>query len=124
MPKFYTQYDRPSLEECPMEVHVDEGLVERSGYMETEELVNQLLMAGQNLQAFREAEYADESDIPDDAPGFRQMSDLDAVLEARKVRARIIQKNAEAEREMVARAAKEAADKAAEEDKKKAEKNA
>ena len=51
--KFYTQYDRPSLEECPLEVHEDEGLVERIGYMETEKLVNSFILAGERLKMYR-----------------------------------------------------------------------
>lgn len=87
--KFYTQYDRPSVDECPLEVHLDEGLVERSGYMETEVLVNQLLQAGKSLQAFREAEYGPEEEVPDDAPASRMRSSLDLELEARELEAKL-----------------------------------
>lgn len=82
--KFYTQYDRPSLDECPLEIHLDEGLVETAGYRTTEELVMQLIQAGENLQAFRMAEYDSEEEIPEDAPANRMMSSLDATLAYRQ----------------------------------------
>lgn len=87
--KFYTQYERPSIEECPLEEHPDEGLVERAGYMETEQLVTQLIQAGSNLQAFREAEYGPDEEIPDDAPALRMPDKLDTILGARAIMQKI-----------------------------------
>lgn len=115
--KFYTQYDRPSIEECPFEEHPDEGLVERAGYIETEQLVNQLIQAGQNLQAFREAEYGADEEVPDDAPANRMRSELDAVLDARAVMGRI--KDSQDAAKAAALLVKNKEEKEAEEEKKK-----
>ena len=88
--RFYTAYDRPDEDICPREYHEDEGIVERAGYMSTEQMVNQLLLAGQNLQIFREAEFANGEEIPDDSPAAKYMVDrLDAQLEMRAVAERI-----------------------------------
>lgn len=88
--KFYTQYRRPDEKICPLEFHEDEGIVERAGYMSTEQMVTQLLNAGANLQVFREAEFANDEEIPDDAPAARYAMDrLDAQLALREVNERI-----------------------------------
>ena len=79
MVRCYSQYDRPSLDECPFEVHEDEGKVERDGYIPTDKLVNQLIEAGNNLQAFREAQFAADEEVPDDVIGDRPMLPLDAM---------------------------------------------
>lgn len=77
--EFYTQYYRPGIKECPLEEHPDEGKVDRDGYIPTDKLVNQLIEAGNNLQAYRNAEFAAEEEIPDDYMGDRPISTLDAL---------------------------------------------
>lgn len=80
--KFYTQYERPAEK---MEEHFDEGLVERVGYMDTEKLVNQFILAGEKLRLFRGAEYADGVEIPDDAEPVGPYADeMDVILALRK----------------------------------------
>lgn len=96
---FYTQYVRP--EKKYMETHIDEGKVERLGYMETADIVNQFMMAGESLRMFRGGEYGPDEEIPIDAPAMRYMDEQDAILAMREhnrgVEARIARANAEAE---------------------------
>lgn len=94
--KFYTQYDRPSLDECPLEVHEDEGKVERVGYMETDKLVNTFIMAGERLKMFRGAEFESEKDVPADYSPVNYGSEMDAILAMRDVNARLEAQRAEA----------------------------
>lgn len=87
MTKFYTQYHRPT--DLKKEIHPDEGLVERTGYRSTEQIVKELLTAGMNLQAYRDAEYKDGEEVPDDAPANRPMLELDALRDSRTLRRKI-----------------------------------
>lgn len=93
---FYTQYDRPPLSECPLEEHVDEGKVERVGYMETDKLVNNFLLAGERLRMFRGAEFGPDEAIPADYVASRYDSEMDAILAAREVNRRLEAQAAEA----------------------------
>lgn len=84
MQKFYTAYDRPTIEECPLEVHVvkeGEFGVEADGYMTVEQMVNELLDAGERLIQFRNYEYPAGVEVPDDAPASRPMTRVDAIFE-------------------------------------------
>lgn len=107
--KFYTQFDRPAEGEIPLEVHEDEGKVERTGYMETEKMVNGFLVAGERLKMFRGAEYAPDEEVPFDAPVARFGSEMDAILAMREVNTRLNKARIEADK-----AAEEAAKKALE----------
>lgn len=106
--KLFTQYDRPSLDECPLEEHPDEGRVERVGYMETEKLVNNFLLAGERLRMFRGAEFGPDEAIPADYVFSRYDSEMDAILAAREVNRRLeaqaaqaaVEKKAEVEGEV------------------------
>lgn len=89
----YGEYTRDDYTPV-FEEHPDEELVERAGYMSTEDLVTQLLVAGANLQVYREAEFAAEEDVPDDAPANRMLDRLDAELAMRSVNARIAARRA------------------------------
>lgn len=46
----FTWWHRP---EPYFEKHPDEGMVERAGYMTTEQMVGELLRAGESLQVYR-----------------------------------------------------------------------
>nr|QJB21700.1 MAG: hypothetical protein [Microvirus sp.] len=93
---FYSQYERPPLSECPLEEHIDEGKVERVGYMETEKLVNNFLLAGERLRMFRGAEFGPDEAIPADYVASRYDSEMDAILAAREVNRRLEAQAAEA----------------------------
>jgi len=91
--KFYTQYERPGIDVCPHEEHPDKGLVETSGYRNTEQIVKELLQAGQNLVMYREAEYAGDAEVPEDAPANVMRLPLDARLELKRLRERVWEAN-------------------------------
>lgn len=89
LPTCYTQYMRPSEEECPFEVHLDEGKVERSGYVSTEVMVKRLIEAGERLVSFREAEFPDGQEVPDDYEALGELNVLDALQRQKQVSQRI-----------------------------------
>lgn len=110
----YNWYKRPKK---VLENHPDEGLVKKTGYMNTKEMVEQFMIAGRRLEAFRNAEYQEGEAVPDDAPAFAFRNNLDAMLEGRAVVDRIKLRKEEAEK-----AKKEEEKKKEEEENKKEEK--
>jgi len=91
--QFYSKYRRP---EKKQEVHYDEGLVERTGYLDTEAMVNQFLLAGERLKLFRGAMFDPGETVPDDQePGPVYASDMDVILALRERVAVINEKLAE-----------------------------
>lgn len=79
---FYTQYERPNP---VFESHPDEGKVERVGYMDTERLVNQFVIAGERLRLFRGAMFADGVVVPDDVVAVGPYAnEMDVILALRE----------------------------------------
>jgi hypothetical protein len=98
LPVCYTQFVRPSLEECPFEHHPDEGKVERDGYVPTEAMVEQLIMAGESLRMFRGAEFGPTEEVPDDWAGDRPINTLDAMQADKALAAKVAWEKSERER--------------------------
>lgn len=96
----YTQYVRPSLEVCPYEEHPDEGVVQRTGYMRTQQLVEQFLSAGARRRAYQEGMYGEDGDgDAEETPVPVYASAQDVLLRAREHRTRLADRariNAEA----------------------------
>lgn len=70
-PVFYTPYLRPAEYQGDPPQN-DVSIVKQTGYMTTEDLVGEMMMAGRNLEAFRAARY----DIP---PGDRAVAEQAAL---------------------------------------------
>lgn len=80
MDTFYTHYIRPTLEECPYEIHEDEGKVETAGYISTEKMVKRLIDAGARLAVANQGyEFEDVKSIPEDYTPLCALNDLDAM---------------------------------------------
>jgi len=88
--KFYTQFERPSLDECPYEAHPDEGKVETAGYIPTEIMINRFLEAGERLAVSNAGyEFADGKDVPEDYKPLPLIGNLDAMYLDKMVSARL-----------------------------------
>lgn len=101
--KIFSQYRRPLAYK---EVHLDEGKVERAGYVPTSIMVARLIDAGQRLIAFREAEFPADTAVPDDYEPLPVMGNLDALRLDRQVKARLLEQRDEGRRKAAAAAAK------------------
>jgi len=94
VPNCYTHYLRPTYDECPLEIHPDEGKVETAGYVSTEIMVNRLIDAGERLSIAGQYEFPDGKVVPDDYQPFPQINNLDALYLQKVVAARLEEQEA------------------------------
>lgn len=97
-PEIYTAWKRPVDN---FEVHNDEGIVERDGFLTIEQQVDRLMEAGARLAAFRLAEFRSDSEIPDEIEGSVFRNRIDLEYEAKVIRDNKERKKAEMKKEEV-----------------------
>lgn len=111
MPKFFTQFERPTEEECPLE-YCPESMTETAGYIPTDRLIQSFQEAGLRLEIARDFDWPNAESVPDDYAPATFASRLDALALDADVRQRLeafaAQRRAEAERKLAEAKASEA----------------
>lgn len=68
--EFQTPYNRLSKDYEPIKPQEEPDLIDRAGYRTTEQMVNELMRAGQRLEDYRRhAEFMSLDDVPEDYSG-------------------------------------------------------